>query len=288
MISIENDYLKASFNTKGAELIQLTGKETKLDYLWNGDTKYWAKHSPILFPIIGGLKEGKYYYKNEPYHLPKHGFARDMNFNLDKKDSTEIQFSLSSTPDTLKIYPFEFKLVIQYQLVNDRLNCNYWITNLGNHQLLFSVGGHPAFACPTGNTIQYQDYYLQFNHVQQLTTYKIKHDLLTGENSTLNLIDGKLSLKHELFYHDALIFKNLKSDQISLLNRKNKHGIHFRFKDFTHFGIWAAKDADFICLEPWCGINDSISHNQNLEEKEGIIYLGAKEEWTRSWAVECF
>ncbi len=108
------------------------------------------------------------------------------------------------------------------------------------------------------------------------------------EITTLQLTEKRLPLKHELFYDDALVFKNLKSDSISLMNTKNYNGLNFKFKDFPYFGIWAAKDAPFVCLEPWCGIADSMQHNQQLKDKEGIITLAPKENWQRTWQVTCF
>lgn len=288
MISLENDLLKASFSTKGAELQSLTAKEDNFNYLWNGNPNYWGKFSPVLFPIVGGLKNNTYYVNSKVYHLPRHGFARDMDFELSQTSSTSVIFRLTHNDETLKVYPFHFVLEVHYELSGSSISCTYQVYNPDYPTLLFSIGAHPAFATPVDQKIAYIDYFLEFNGDHELTYHKIKQDLIDHETATITLKDGRLPLQHSLFYEDALVFKTLKSDCITLRNNKNKHGIHFKFSHFPYFGIWAAKDADFVCLEPWCGIADGIDHQQNLENKEGIVSLASGDTFIRKWEVTCF
>ncbi|NQX38878.1 Galactose mutarotase [Pedobacter steynii] len=288
MISLENTKIHASFSSKGGELQSLRSKETNLEYLWSGNPDYWGKFSPILFPIVGGLKDNTYYYKDKAFTLPRHGLAREREFKVSQISETEILFTLEQDEESLKVYPFEFRLGLRYTLSGDMLSCAYEVTNTGDQALWFSIGGHPAFAVPLREGLKYGDYYLQFNKDHQLISNKIKQDLIDDETETIALTDGKLQLKHELFYEDALVFKRLQSDSIFLKSDADPHGLEFQFKGFPFFGIWSAKDADFVCLEPWCGIADGSHHQQKLEEKEGIMSLNPKEEWTRQWQVTCF
>ncbi len=287
-IYIENEHLRASFSSKGAELQHITGVDSGTEYLWSGDPKHWPKFSPVLFPIIGALKENLYRIEDESYTLPRHGFARDMEFVVEKVSDLEILFTLTATHETLKVYPFEFKLILRYKLTKASVCCTYEVSNPSNNELLFSIGGHPAFAAPLNKQGNYTDYFLQFNADDEITYHEIEDNLISDKTVTLNLDDKKLHLEHQLFYNDALVIKDLKSTSISLMNTKTYNGINFKFENFPYFGIWAAKDADFICLEPWCGIADSIDHNQQLREKEGIIALAPYGEWERSWEVTCF
>ncbi len=288
MITLENDAIVVTIAKKGAELQSLKSKRTGLSYLWSGDPAFWGKHSPILFPIVGALKGGAYEYDGHTYPLSRHGFARDHEFEVDQISDSEILFSLSFSEETLKVYPFEFTLGVRYKILDDNLTCAYEVLNLGIKPLLFSIGGHPAFAAPLQSEISYSDCYLEFNGDHELTYHKIKDDLIDNETKTVRLTANKLDLKHELFYDDALVFKNLKSTMISLKNHKTPNGLHFYFHNFPFFGIWAAKDADFVCLEPWCGIADGINHNQQLREKEGIVSLSSKKLWQRKWGIEAF
>lgn len=288
MISIENKFVKALFSTKGAELQSFKNKETDIEYMWNGDPGYWGKFSPVLFPIVGGLKNNSYYVEDQKYDLPRHGFARDREFTLKQISEKEVSFTLTYDEDTLKRYPFKFVLELHYKVNGTTLSCSYRVTNPDEQVLLFSIGGHPAFAVPSDDKIAYNDYFLVFNKDTELVYHKISNDLISNTTATIKLNDGTLPLSHSLFYEDALVFKTLKSDRISLRNHKTPHGLDFNFYDFPFFGIWAARDADFVCLEPWCGIADGTDHDQNLASKEGIVHLEHNEKWERTWSVSCF
>jgi len=292
MILLENENVKVSFVQKGAELRSLIHKITKQEYMWSAKPEFWSKTSPVLFPVVGALKGDSYTYKNKSYTLGRHGFARDMVFDLEQISDCEVLFTLHDTADTWINYPFKFNLGIRYELSASSLSCTYEVFNPGTEELLFSIGGHPAFAVPLQQQAQkqeqYIDYYLQFNKDEALQANKIADNLIADETTTIALENGKLALKHDLFYEDALVFKNLKSDRIALLNSKNAHGLSFSFNDFPYFGIWSAKDADFVCLEPWCGIADGVHHDGQLQNKEGIEKLMPQSAWKRRWEIDVF
>jgi galactose mutarotase-like enzyme len=288
MITLENELLKASFVQKGAELQSLKSKTSNIEYIWDANPKDWAKHSPVLFPIVGALKGNQYAYEGEQYQLSRHGFARDMEFELESKSADEVVFTLRSSEEIKKVYPFEFSLSLIYTLKSHGLSCTYKVYNPSESDLLFSVGGHPAFATPVNESLRYEDYYLRFNQDEELVINKISDNLISEELRTIPLKDKTLPLKHELFYEDALVIKAMSSNKISLQNKVNSHGLHFTFDGFPFFGIWAAKDANFVCLEPWCGIADSVNHSGQLSDKEGIVILSAEESWQRTWQVNIF
>lgn len=288
MVSISNHILTASFATKGAELQRLVNKNTSMNYLWSGDTHYWGKFSPVLFPIVGALKNNAFIYANKNYMLPRHGFARDMVFKHEQVAQDEIVFTLAHSDETLKVYPFEFILSLRYKLIENSLHCTYEVKNPASSDLYFSIGGHPAFAVPLTANTTYEDYLLQFNNDEKLAVHQISDGLICDETTSIALKEGKLALTRQLFYSDALVFKTLKSDTISLLNTQNKHGLDFTFKDFPYFGIWAVKNANFVCLEPWCGIADGENHHQEFTQKEGINCLSPNGTWQRTWSVTCF
>ncbi|RZL54376.1 MAG: aldose 1-epimerase family protein [Pedobacter sp.] len=288
MITLENDFIKVRIANKGAELQGLFSKETNIEYLWNGDSEYWGKHSPVLFPIVGSLKNDSYIYTDKTYKLPRHGFARDNEFIADQLNTAEAVFTLTQSDETLKVYPFPFELKLNYQIIDRKLILEYTVTNTSSKKMFFSLGAHPAFAVPNTPNTSYEDYYLAFNNDEKLTYWKLEDGLVANETENIDLSRHRLNLKHDLFYDDALVFKALQSNCISLLNSKNDYGLHFHFDDFPFFGIWSAKDAPFVCLEPWCGVADSVNHNQQLAHKEGIVKLDAGKSWKRSWEVECF
>jgi galactose mutarotase-like enzyme len=289
MFILENEVLKVRVAPKGAELQSVVHKAFGIDYLWDGNPVYWPKHSPVLFPIVGNLKNNSYSYMGRSYELPRHGFARDMVFDVEKQSLKEIVFLLKSDPETKKGYPFDFEFRIRYQLSGDELSTEYIVSNTGNVVLLFSVGGHPAFRLPLTTDTTFSDYYLKFEETENLSRWPISKDgLLLPQPVPLLEDSDRISLAKSLFYQDALVFKYPASSEISLLSKKTPHGIRFQMGEFPFLGIWSAKDADFICIEPWCGIADSVNSNQQLEQKEGIEKLSPGKLFSRQWNIKIF
>lgn len=286
-LTLENDFLRVAFVRHGAELQQLYYKTDGIDLLWSGDTAYWGKHSPILFPIVGTLKDNEYIYQDVRYSLGRHGFARDKEFELIAHESDSIEFKLRHDEDTLRIYPFHFELIVRYDLVDACLSCTYKVTNISPADpLLFSIGAHPAFAIPFREQYSYRDYFIQFNQDTSLARYPLTVEgLLHPTSVPMELDRGKLPLSMELFYRDAIVIKQINSDVITLGNSKDSFRMEMHIKDFPFLGIWAARDAPFICLEPWFGLADSTDHNKKLELKEGIIKLEPNSEWVKSWKI---
>lgn len=286
---IENEYLRVNIQQAGAELTNVFNKQTNLEYMWDADPKFWGKTSPVLFPIVGTLKNDAFLYKHASYNLSRHGFARDNIFALEKHTSDTVKLSFSSTETTLTKYPFEFVLYITYTLSDNKLEVAYEVANKGGHEMLFSLGAHPAFKVPITDDTTYSDYYLEFNAEETAPRWPINSEGLIEDNPAPLLKDQhKLPLTYELFYQEALVFKNLRSDCISIKSTKHAHGLDFHFHNFPFMGIWAPRNADFVCIEPWCGIADSVEQDQQFETKEGIEKLPAKETWKRQWSIVVF
>jgi galactose mutarotase-like enzyme len=289
MIQIENKHISISVNPMGAELQSLFCKDNQLEYLWSGDPAFWGKKSPVLFPIVGGLKNNTYQYKGTSYQLSRHGFARDMEFTLSAKSNDSISFTLNANEQTLKHYPFMFRFTITYSLHKSVLSCNYQITNIDIKPIFVSVGAHPAFKVPLVNETAFEDYYLQFDTMETADKWPLSPEGLI-QTTPVPFFNNtnRINLIKELFYGDALVFKQLKSNHISLLNSKNKHGFKFEYQHFPYMGIWSAKNADFVCIEPWCGIADSVDTTGELNQKEGMNILTPGELMSRTWSVELF
>ncbi|MEO6733099.1 MAG: aldose 1-epimerase family protein [Ferruginibacter sp.] len=286
MHTIENDILRIVVNPAGAELASLYNKVTRMEYLWSGDPTFWGKKSPVLFPVVGTLKENKYYFDNKDYELGRHGFAREKIFTVKDQTASSVCFELQDDEETLNVFPFHFSFSIIYTIEENMLSVTYLVKNEWAETMYFSVGAHPAFKLPISEDLAYDDYYLLFNKTENAGRWPISKEGLI-EKESLPLLDNtnRLSLSKSLFFNDAIVFKHLQSDEVDLKSDKHPAGFSFSFKGFPYLGIWAAKDADFVCIEPWCGIADSVETNQVLNDKEGIIALTANEEFTRTWSV---
>jgi galactose mutarotase-like enzyme len=287
---ISNGLVTAKINHKGAELSSLYNNALQLEYMWQADPRFWPKSSPVLFPIVGALKHGKFVYDGKEYELPRHGIAREHVFQVGDRSPSSVTFMLRHNAGTLKVFPFHFEFRIMYELDGFVLKVSYEVINVSDSgKMLFSVGGHPAFKIPLIDGTKYEDYYLKFEKKESVGRWPVMPDGLIGSppQPLLNN-EGTLPLTHELFYEDALVFKDLASEKISIRSSRHTHGIDFSFPGFPFFGIWAFKDADFVCLEPWCGIADGVNHDQRFENKEGIIELAPSESWARTWTVTCY
>ncbi len=289
MITIENERLVVQLSSKGAELQSVFHKQTRLEYMWQANPAYWSKHSPVLFPIVGTLKDNSYYYKDQVYQLNRHGFARESDFVVTESKEDSVVFSLHSNLETLKKYPFDFIFSIRYTLDNDALQVTYEVNNTDKKTMYFSVGGHPAFKLPLAEGFTYTDYSLVFNKNETTGRWLISSEGLIKETSVPLLADQNiLPLDKSLFYSDAIVLKELKSTSVRIEAPKSPHGLDFDFSGFPYLGIWAAKDADFVCIEPWCGIADSVTANQLLTEKEGIEKVAAGEVFSRTWSARFY
>lgn len=286
MITIQNTKLKATFDELGAELVSLINIETEKEIMWEGNPDFWGGISPVLFPIIGALKDEQYIFEGQTYELPRHGFARRRIFTVKESSENEVVFELSSDEESLKIYPFNFSLEIKYTLIENKLTVSYQVKNLSEKDMYFSLGAHPGFAIDTKNGLNYNDYEIAFSDDEKLEIHPLIDNLISNETQTIELENKTLPLSYELFSKDALVMTTMKSKELILRNNKNTSKVIFTFSNFPYFGIWAAKNADFVCLEPWQGIADLENHNQELTEKFGIVKLEKNEDWKAGWAVE--
>jgi len=289
MFSLENDHLTIEVRARGAELTRIFSKTTGLEYLWEGDPAYWGKHSPVLFPIVGTLKNGTYFFENKAYKLSRHGFARDMDFELAARDERSLTFALSSNDYTLAHFPFGFRLEVVYSLQDNTLQVDYHVLNTGKREMYFSIGGHPAFRVPLTPGTAFEDYFLEFAERETAGRWPISHEGLIEPLPIGLLTDTRtLPLTRELFSNDAIVFKYLNSHALSLRSHSAPNGIHFQFDGFPFLGIWSGNGGNFVCLEPWCGIADSVAATQQLIGKEGINMITPEQTFRRSWQASLF
>jgi galactose mutarotase-like enzyme len=289
MYILKNSKLKIAIKKSGAELCGISSVKNKTEFMWDADPKVWGSFAPNLFPIIGALKEGTYNYEGLKYTLPKHGFVRNNN-DIELHDQTEnsITLKLTSNEKLLKIYPFKFEFYITYKLLDNRVDVIHTINNCDTKTMYFSVGGHPAFKCPVFEGENYEDYSLEFETKENSENYLInmKNGLISSKTNSIFNQTNYIKLKHELFNEDALVFKDLKSNKVTLKSKKHGHILSVSLNEFPYLGIWAKPNGNYVCIEPWLGIADSETTNQNIKEKEGILSLPANQSFTATYCIE--
>ncbi|MBC5833673.1 aldose 1-epimerase family protein [Flavobacterium sp. F372] len=279
IVTISNSQLSATISTLGAELISLV-KNNK-NYIWQVDETYWNKTSPVLFPIVGRLKNDSFTYNGNSYQLPRHGFARNMEFSFEKRSDSQVIFELNETEESKVNYPFDFKLFLAYTLMNNELVIEYFVRNQSDDELLFSIGAHPAFAIE-GN---FENHSLQFNNSDIFETNHLENESFNDKRTLVETENNTIQLNYSLFDKDALVFKHLKSNEVNL-KYQDKNILKVNFDNFPYLGIWTKQNAPFLCIEPWSGLADNGNHNGNLEDKEGINHLPAGEDFLRAIRIE--
>lgn len=285
---IENDVLRASFSELGGELQSLVAKETGIEYLWQGNAEFWGRRSPVLFPFVGRLKDDQYSYQGKTYHMGQHGFARDQRFVAKQESQTCLSFVLKSNAETLKIYPFEFELILTYELKDSRLKCGYGVRNIGESEMFFSIGGHPAFNVPIDGEGRFDDYFLQFSPRKSRLSLPLAGAYVDNENKTLGQTNTDILLTRELFKNDALIYETVGPNSYSIKSEKTSHSVTVSYDDMPFVGIWSPypKEAPFVCIEPWCGIADTVQSTGDLVEKLGINQLDVGEQFHQVYQIE--
>jgi galactose mutarotase-like enzyme len=278
--TISNSNVTAQIKHLGAELFSLKSNQNK-EYIWEGNPVFWGKHSPILFPIVGSLKNNNYQYDEKEYRLSRHGFAREMKFELIEKTEESATFSLVSTNDTKKVYPFDFELQICYSLEENTLNINYKVINKNDFEMPFSIGAHPAFAL-NGD---FENYSLEFQQDEILEYYLLEKELISNNSNEIFLKNRQFSLNYKLFENDALVFKRLESKSITILQNANPI-LKVNFSNFPNLGIWTVQNAPFLCIEPWFGYSDTLNEYEKFSKKEGIQLLKKNEIFNSNFNIE--
>lgn len=279
MYSIQNQYLKASFESKGAELQSLFHLQHQIEYLWQADPNHWGKHAPILFPIVGALKDNRYQYEQQSYSLSRHGFARDRVFSVVEHQETAITFCLKADEQTQKHFPFLFELYVSYRLVDESLVVDYKVVNSDEKTMYYGIGGHPAFNAPLESGLSFEDYQLLFEKGKFLKQIPLVDNCL-DLSATTQPLKTVYPLSHELFKNDALVFETTQDEvQITLQSPKGKRKVRVSYRDLPFVGLWSTYPvaSNFVCIEPWASVADVTTANGQLVEKYGIQALNEKQ-----------
>ncbi|WP_426060449.1 AAA family ATPase [Hymenobacter sp. B1770] len=286
--SLVSPSCRATFAAHGAELTSLITSANGLEYLWPADPAVWARHAPVLFPLVGRLPGDAYHHEGRDYKLPQHGFARDQVFAVLRHSPTELVFQLQHDEATRAVFPFAFELTITYALRDALLTVRWDVRNPATDQpLLFSIGAHPAVRCPLLPDEAFEDYYFEFDHPVTLERHLLHGGLLTGQTAPVLNDERELPLTYELFADDALVFKHYDFTRLTLRSRKSAHFVRFQFDGFPYLGLWTkGPGAGFVCVEPWHGIASPTGEPGELREKEGILTLEPGQVFSASYTIE--
>lgn len=286
--TIQNEHIVCEINSRGAELYSLKSKNG-IEYIWQRDPEYWSYCAPVLFPIVGRLKDNRTIINEKDYFLNSHGFLRDQEFEVFQIKDSEISLVNTFNQNTLKLYPFKYKVMITYTLTDKTLRTNYKVINETEGNIVFNIGGHPAFNCPLYPGEEFEDYTIYFEEAESFTSPKVEANGTLNFDEPVRRYEGleKLELDYNLFTIDTIVIPRVRSHYVSLLNKEGK-GLKLSFPDFKSFGIWTPykKKPKFICLEPWHGYGDRHNSDNQFSKKDDLIKVKPLEDFNIHYDIE--
>lgn len=269
LFQISNDKITIQVDSMGAELKSLKDVATGREYMWHADPQYWKRTSPVLFPLVGGLKGGTYRLDGREYQMGQHGFARDMEFQLKSQAASELWFTLESDEETLSRYPYPFLLELGYELKERSVLVKWVVKNPAGERMYFSIGGHPAFCCPIEEGASQTDYSIRLDAEEQVAVSTLDNGLADGRRVDHKLVQGMIPLTEHLFDGDALVIEHDQAHSVALVKPDGQAYLTVDF-DAPLFGIWSPpkKQAPFICIEPWYGRCDRADFAGDWTERD--------------------
>lgn len=274
---LKNDKAFVRFDTLGGGIVSIQDSKG-LEYLWQGDPEYWSGQAPVMFPICGSLRDKKAYVGDGlTCNMERHGLVRKLEFTYAGQTEDTITFSICSNEELKSRFPYDFELQITYILKEKTLTTSYKVINLNPVPMPYFIGGHPGFNCPLQPGEDFEDYVIEFEQPETaLCPESVPATGLVNVDNRLALLDGEsvLPLKHSYFSVDALIFDQLKSRSVKLVNPATGKGVRMAFSGFDYFILWSSpNNGPFAALEPWTGISTCNDESDVFEEKRGVKIL---------------
>lgn len=284
---ISNDQITIAVNTQGAELWSLKKIGEDYEYLWQGNPEFWTGRSPVLFPIVGAVKNSEMKVNGELFPIGNHGFAKKTEFELASSEESMLVYKLVSDKETLKMYPFKFELSLTYTLEGSEVLIAYEVKNLDTKEIYFQLGTHPGFNCPMDEDLKFEDYYISFNEEETARRHFFDGaNLLVSDRDENGLNGKKMALNHSLFYEGATIFRGINSKELVLKSDQGKRQVKLSYDKFSYLGVWQVKNAPYVCIEPWTGISDPDNYSGEFKDKEMMISLGASKVYQCKMGIE--
>ena len=288
MEKLSNGILTIEVSSHGAELSSLKCGDT--EYLWQADPAYWKRHSPVLFPIVGSLWNGKCRIGGKEFEMSQHGFARDMDFTLVSKTDNELWYRLVSDESTMRKYPFPFRLEIGYRIEGRKVEVMWSVSNSGEEEMYFQIGAHPAFYYPDYAPDTEKRGFVRLEGSGQKAgqkEYCLIKEKGCADPSVKYASPDLIPIDIHTFDRDALIFEDGQVSKVTLLTNGMKEWLSLSF-DAPLVGLWSppAKNAPFVCIEPWYGRCDRAGFEGEFRDRDWVQHLGPGETFKASYIIE--
>lgn len=278
MVRIENEFASLDITEKASEITSFKDKHSGLEYMYNGDSEYWAGRNPTLFPMVSNTYNKVQNINGKEYHMKNHGLVRYVDFVCTKHSDDNIVMTYVADEEAKKLYPFDFKMDISYTLIGKRVDIVYTITNNDKLDMPFGFGLHPAFRCPLHENEKFEDYHLAFSNTETLS----------GMLGPFGLKDEKvIPCDYGIFKDNpTIVFDGARSSFVELTNGKN--GVRVTIDGYRYIAFWTKQNAPFICIEPWHSHGDFEEVDLPFEKREDTMILAPGRSYTTSYSIEIF
>ncbi|WP_301156080.1 aldose 1-epimerase family protein [Gordonibacter sp. RACS_AR68] len=284
---LENDALAVRISSKGAELQSVVCEG--IERMWSGDPAVWGRRAPLLFPLIGRLRDGWYANGGERVDAPMHGFCRDRAFAAEQVSGTHARFETTSDEGTRAVFPFDFLLRVDFSLEGATIVKTHTVENAGEVPMPFELGGHEAYETRLLPGERMADYYVRFEGADALGMFDMDEEgILALPKIEVPLEDGRLTKTPEQLGIDTVVLENVPGGRVVLASAANPHEVEVEFPDFPYLGIWTKAgqaDARYLCLEPWSALPDAHFSPRELAERPGVRVLAPGERATLAYRM---
>jgi galactose mutarotase-like enzyme len=281
--TLRSGAIAATIKADGAELCSLKNADG-LELLWQAGPA-WPRHSPVLFPIVGRVKNDEYRHRGKTYPMKQHGFARDFRFDWVEQGAASCRLALVDSDATRTIYPFAFRLEVSYAVDNADLKIGFDIINAGDEILPASVGAHPGFNWPLSSGLAKEAYSLTFSDEEPAPIRRLEAGLLRARPEPSPIHGSTLALAEHLFVDDAIIMDRVASTSVRYAADRGP-SIEVSWEEFRELGVWSKPSgAPFVCIEPWHGYVSPAEFDGEFADKPGLMLIAPGEKRTLSYCV---
>lgn len=281
--TIENELLKVTVTTHGAQVISVIRKSDGVEHIWQGDPAVWSGRAPILFPYCGNLKDKKMVAKGKTYeNLPQHGFARNLEHTLVYRNKDTVVLQLTECPETLAVWPYRFRLMSSFTIEGDVLHHTLTVENRDEEEMPFGVGFHPGFAIPFDDQHTFRDYELRFDKLESpVCLVTLPDGLVHNDTYCLGKNLNTIAVDENLFAVDSHCMVSLQSDTLGLYEKDTGRGVVCSIRNFPYCLIWSKPgEPRFVCIEPWNSIPSRLDGGHDWAEKPAAAILAPEQTWS--------
>lgn len=265
MKTVGNNQLEISVAEFGAEMQSIKSKKSGREFMWQNESGVWGKHAPVLFPNIGERMGGKITVDGKEYPAIGHGFACKSEFEVADLKEDSVTMLLRASEETKKYLPYDFEFYLTYSVSGSTVKIRHEIKNTDNKRIYFSVGAHPGFKCKIGDV-------LEFEKKETKDRYVIGEGHYISEVRPYLKDENEIVIKEDTFIEDAVILKSTDSDYVTLKSKTEDWSVKVNYYNAEYIGFWAKPGAEYVCIEPWFGIDDFAGDTDfEIKNKRGIV-----------------